>query len=446
MPCRQGYGLARRSQTVPPRLWANTGCPQCWSSGREARLASATLVAMEPWEQLDLCWRSTADAPDFAAWLADRCAVTHDHLVGVAEVGRDETGALVARAAGSVGLPLPDALDRIGTPTVGVAVTLTVPLLEVALLADAGALLLGTARVEDVLVDDAGAVVLVDRPPGTTGTVPAGSVAGVQALVSAVRAVWDRVDPREHACADVDALCSAARSEGGAALVDLEQAVRAAAPPRPVRWDPVPFEHAFVLPASPVGAAPGARTGARAPVGQDDLLTRVIATCRDVLTSGIPIGGRRFGVRPVVTAVVLASGLVVAGVTALGPRPPPGARSPSGTRPPPGARPRSGTRPPPGARPPPGLRPRTRRISRTSRGTATRSTAATRSTTATGARPRRITRTSRGLARMRRQAASLVRPGTTTAPPPTGGDGAVEVISRAGPAAGTRQRPGRRCE
>jgi hypothetical protein len=321
VPCRQGYGLAHGSRTVHREAVGEHPSSTDRQHGREARPAPATLVPVEPWEPIDRCWRSTEDAAAFSEWLADRCAVAHDHLVGVAEVGRDETGALVARAEGATGLPLPDALDRIGTPTVGVAVTLTLPLLEVALLADTGALLLGTARVEDVLVDDAGAVVLVDRPPGTAGAVPAGSVPGVEALVLAVRAVWDRIDPRESAGTEVDRLCAAARAAGGGALVDLERTVRAAAPPRPVRWEPVPFDHGFAFPVGSAGSAPGARArdgGTGAPGGDGDLLARVADRCRDVLVTGVPVGGRRVGVRPVVTALVLGAGLVVAGITALG--------------------------------------------------------------------------------------------------------------------------------
>jgi hypothetical protein len=319
VPCRQGYGLARGSQTVGHQAVGEHGLSTDRSLGREARPASATLVTMEPWDEIDLCWRSHEDGGAFAEWVADRCAVTHDHLVQIAEVGRDETGAVVARAAVSAGLPLPDALDRIGAPTVGVAVTLTLPLLEVARLADGGAVLLGTARVEDVLVDDAGAVLVVDRPPGVLGPVPAGSVPGAEALVLAVRAVWDRVDPREPACAGIDALCTAARSAGGAALAELEQAVRAAAPPRPVRWDPPPLGYgpaAAAMSASmsmPTDRRPprGSQTGSGADVG-----VRLAAWLSQAVTSGIPLGARRVGIRSLFTALVVVLGLVVAGVTA----------------------------------------------------------------------------------------------------------------------------------
>ncbi|PYY38722.1 hypothetical protein [Curtobacterium sp. MCBD17_030] len=257
---------------------------------------------MEPWEQIDLCWRAPEPADDFAEWLADRSTVTHDHLVGVAEIGRDETGALVARASAPVGLALPAALDRIGSPTAGVAVTLTLPLLELALLADAGAVLLGRAGIDDVLVDDAGAVVLVDRPPGTTDRSGPGVVSGVEALVLAVRAVWERVDPREVCHDEVDQACSAARRDGGAALLALDRVIRAAAPPRPVRWDPPPMTFAFdVDPRVPGPAAPHSAVG------------RLLQSGRGLLRSGLPVGSHRFGVRRLATGLVVVVGVVVAG-------------------------------------------------------------------------------------------------------------------------------------
>jgi hypothetical protein len=289
---------------------------------------------MEPWDRIDICWRSHQDGGAFAAWVADRCAVTHAHLVQIAEVGRDETGALVARAAVSAGIPLPDALDRIGTPTLGVAVTLTLPLLEVARLADSGAVLLGTAQIDDVIVDDAGAVVVVDRPPDSLDLVPAGSVPGVEALVLAVRAVWDRVDPREPACAGIEALCAAARRAGGAALVELENAVRAAAPPRPVRWDPPRLGYG---PAAAAAAAAGAATSSRRGVPRTsgtsrstDALVRCAALCRRAVEDGFPLCGRRVRVRVLVTALVVVLGLVVVGVSAL--RPPTTRTAPPPTR------------------------------------------------------------------------------------------------------------------
>ncbi|WP_146243219.1 hypothetical protein [Curtobacterium sp. MCBD17_021] len=273
---------------------------------------------MEPWEQIDLCWRAATPSDAFWEWVADRSAMTHDHLVGIAEVGRDETGSLVVHASAAVGLPLPAALDRIGSPTPGVAVTLTLPLVQLARLADSGAVLLGTARVEDVLVDDAGAVVLVDRPPGADGTVPAGSVSGAEALVLAVRAVWDRVDPRGTGVAGpglvgIDDRCSAARTQGGAALVDLERVVRAAAPPRPVRWDPPPLTFAFD-PDRGASTTSGRVRGRSA----DDPFVRVFVGCRELVSSGVPFGRRRIGIRPLATAVVVTVGLVVAAVGALG--------------------------------------------------------------------------------------------------------------------------------
>jgi hypothetical protein len=271
--------------------------------GREARAAPATLVTMEPWEQIDLCWRAREPAEAFAEWLADRSTVLHDHLVGVAEVGRDETGALVARAAAPTGLPLPAALDRIGSPTPGVAVTLTLPLLELALLADAGAVLLGRATIDDVLVDDAGAVVLVDRPPGTADQPAPGVVPAAEALVLAVRAVWDRVDPREDCVEGIDQACAAARQDGGAALLALDRLVRAAAPPRPVRWDPPPTTFTFELPR---GTPPDQAATPATTIG------RILLAADGVLRSGLAVGSHRIGIRPLATGLVVLVGLVVA--------------------------------------------------------------------------------------------------------------------------------------
>ncbi|MDY1004548.1 hypothetical protein [Curtobacterium sp. CFBP9011] len=262
---------------------------------------------MELWEQIDLCWRVPEPADAFAEWLADRSTMTHDHLVGVAEVGRDETGALVARASAPAGLALAAALDRIGAPTVGVAVTLTLPLLEIALLADAGALLLGRAGVEDVLVDDAGAVVLVDHPPGSTRERGPGVVTGAEALVLAVRAVWDRVDPREPSRDAIDQACTLARRDGGAALLALDRMVRATAPPRPVRWEPPPMTFTFALDA-----------GAAAPTAPESVVGRLLAAVRALLRTGLPVGSHRIGLRGLITAGVVVTGVVVAGLWGVG--------------------------------------------------------------------------------------------------------------------------------
>ena len=307
MPCRQGYGLARRSGTARRQAVGEQEFSTGHRSGREARPAPDTMVAMEPWEQIDLCWRVPEPADAFAEWLADRSTMTHDHLVGVAEVGRDETGALVARASAPAGLALPAALDRIGAPTVGVAVTLTLPLLEIALLADAGALLLGRAGVEDVLVDDAGAVVLVDHPPGSTGESGPGVVTCAEALVLAVRAVWDRVDPREPSRDAIDQACTLARRDGGAALLALDRMVRATAPPRPVRWDPPPMTFTFAL---DEGAAP--------PAAPESVAGRLLAAVRTLVRTGLPVGSHRIGLGGLVTAGVVVTGVVVAGVWGVG--------------------------------------------------------------------------------------------------------------------------------
>lgn len=135
----------------------------------EARRATATLVAMETsTEDHPDRWIATGNEHDVLSWVADRSAAAERHLVPVAAVGRTPTGHLVVDIDRPTGTPLVAALDRLGTPTTGVAVTLTVPLLELLVAVHDGAVLLGTAGIDDVLVDDSGAVVLCDRPTNAT--------------------------------------------------------------------------------------------------------------------------------------------------------------------------------------------------------------------------------------------------------------------------------------
>ena len=258
---------------------------------------------METWGRPDVWWRCTGAEPDFAAWLADRCAVECDHLVAVAAVGRDRDGRLVAAAAELSGVRLPDGLDRIGVLTAGVAVTLSLPLLDVAALSSRGALVLGDVCIDDVIVDDAGAVVVVDRPPATRSAAPTGIATGADALVLAVRTVWDRVDPREPGVAAVQEACSAAQDASADAVAVLASVVRAAAAPRPVRWEPPATAYTFPDEDADV---------------PDDVLGRAVARLSDVVQHGVPVGGRRFPLRTAATAVVVLVGLVVAGLTATG--------------------------------------------------------------------------------------------------------------------------------
>jgi hypothetical protein len=281
----------------------------------EAHRTTATLVIMETsTDHRPDRWIATGDEHEVLTWVADRSAAAERHLVPVSAVGRTPTGRLVVDLDRPTGTPLVPALDRLGTPTTGVAVTLTVPLLELLVAVHGGAVLLGAAGVDDVLVDDAGAVVLCDRPTNatsptsptsptnaTTPTRTAHSTDATRTLVLAARTVWDRVDPTDPAQQPVlDALQDALDGDGPSARAALD-VVRAAAAPRPLRWTPVPSDLVFAEPP--------------APDGQDGLFERL----RDVVEHGVPLGAdRRLPLRRVLVGLVVAVGSVVAALTLLG--------------------------------------------------------------------------------------------------------------------------------
>ncbi|MCS6589829.1 hypothetical protein [Curtobacterium flaccumfaciens] len=256
-------------------------------------------------------WIASGDEHDVLTWVADRSAAAERHLVPVAAVGRTPTGHLVVDLDRPTGTPLVAALDRLGTPTTGVAVTLTVPLLELLVAVHDGAVLLGAAGIDDVLVDDSGAVVLCDRPTNaTTPTTPtrtahptptAHSTDATRTLVLAARTVWDRVDPTDPAQQPVlDALQDALDGDGPSARTALD-VVHGTAAPRPFRWTPVPSDLVFTEPPTPDG--------------QDGLLGRL----RDVVEHGVPLGAdRRLPLRRVLVGLVVAVGSVVAALTLLG--------------------------------------------------------------------------------------------------------------------------------
>lgn len=296
----------------------------------EARRATATLVTMETsTDHHPDRWIATGnerdehaghaghaghdghDERDVLTWVADRSAAAERHLVPVAAVGRTPTGRLVVDLDRPTGTPLVPALDRLGTPTTGVAVTLTVPLLELLVSVHDGAVLLGTAGIDDVLVDDSGAVVLCDRPTNaaspinptnaTTPTRTAHPADATRTLVLAARSVWDRVDPADPAQAQVlGALQDALDGDGPSARAALD-VVRAAAAPRPFRWTPVASDLVFAEPPTLDG--------------QNGLLDRL----RDVVEHGVPLGaGRRLPLRRVLVGLVVTVGSVVAALTLLG--------------------------------------------------------------------------------------------------------------------------------
>lgn len=311
----------RRGRPSRVRLCANTSCPQVVRESLEARRATATLVTMETsTDDHPDRWIATGNEHDVLTWVADRSAAIERHLVPVAAVGRTPTGHLVVDLDRPTGTPLVAALDRLGTPTTGVAVTLTVPLLELLVAVHDGAVLLGAAGIDDVLVDDSGAVVLCDRPTNATNptnpmnqtnartptrTAPptrtAHSTDATRTLVLAARTVWDRVDPADPAQQPVlDALQDALDGDGPSARTALD-VVHGTAAPRPFRWTPVPSDLVFAEPPTPDG--------------QDGLLGRL----RDVVEHGVPLGAdRRLPLRRVLVGLVVAVGSVVAALTLLG--------------------------------------------------------------------------------------------------------------------------------
>lgn len=317
----------RRGRPSRVRLCANTSCPQVVRESLEAHRATATLVTMETsTDHHPDRWIVTGDEHELLTWVADRSAAAERHLVPVAAVGRTPTGRLVVDLDRPTGTSLVAALDRLGTPTIGVAVSLTVPLLELLVAVHDGAVLLGAAGIDDVLVDDSGAVVLCDRPTNAaspasptnptnptnqtnartpTRTAPptrtVHSTDATRTLVLAARTVWDRVDPADPAQQPVlDALQDALDGDGPSARAALD-VVRATAAPRPFRWTPVPSDLVFAEPP--------------APDGQAGLLERL----RDVVEHGVPLGAdRRLPLRRVLVGLVVAVGSVVAALTLLG--------------------------------------------------------------------------------------------------------------------------------
>lgn len=308
----------RRGRPSRVRLCANTSCPQVVRESLEAHRATATLVTMETsTDHHPDRWIVTGDEHEVLTWVADRSAAAERHLVPVAAVGRTPTGRLVVDLDRPTGTPLVAALDRLGTPTTGVAVTLTVPLLELLVSVHDGAVLLGTAGIDDVLVDNSGAVVLCDRPTNATNpmnqtnartptrTAPptrtVHSTDATRTLVLAARTVWDRVDPADPAQQPVlEALQDALDGDGPSARTALD-VVHGTAAPRPFRWTPVPSDLVFAEPPTPDG--------------QDGLLGRL----RDVVEHGVPLGAdRRLPLRRVLVGLVVAVGSVVAALTLLG--------------------------------------------------------------------------------------------------------------------------------
>ncbi|MDP4334520.1 hypothetical protein Q7F20_14165 [Curtobacterium sp. A7_M15] len=253
-------------------------------------------------------WHAVADEHPFLAWVADRAAAATDpaarHLAPVVDVGRLADGRLAADVLRPVGSALSAALDTLGTPTTGVAVTLTVPMLELALAERSGALQIGSAGLDDVLVDDAGAIVLCDRPPASDG-VRRSDQSGARVLVLAARLVWERTDARAADRPAVDAVLAEALDGDTATVRTALSVVRGAAAPRPIRWER-PSDDLFVgLPDGPAAVA-----GSSGSLG---------TALRGVVEQGIPLGGgRRLPLRRALVGIVVAAGVTAATVFTIG--------------------------------------------------------------------------------------------------------------------------------
>lgn len=270
-------------------------------------------------------WCATDDERPLLAWVADRATAPGRHLAPVGDVGRLADGRLAVDVLRPAGTPLSAALDTLGAPTTGVAVTLTVPLLELAAAGRSGAVEIGTAGLDDVLVDDAGAVLLCDRPPGAVTTAPStpsisdagprsgnalagrpdghrrSDQDGSRILLLAARMVWERTDERDPVRPAVDVALADALDGDVETVRTALRVVRATAAPRPIRWEPQPHDLLLGLPAV-----------------TPPLDKTVASILRDVVEHGVPLGsGRRLPLRRAVVGGVVATGLTAAAIFAL---------------------------------------------------------------------------------------------------------------------------------
>ncbi|WP_144713518.1 hypothetical protein [Curtobacterium pusillum] len=298
-------------------------------------------------------WCATDDEQPVLAWCADRSTVGTGwcgrHLAPVAAVGRLPDGCLAVDVLRPSGTPLSAALDTIGTLTTGVAVTLSVPLLELAAAERSGAVHIGAATLDDVLVDDAGAVVLCDRPPAArlpgapdpSARAPAGDAPSAPArhdppagrraavrgarvqpgdriLVLAARVVWERTDARDPDRQTVDGVLAEALDGDATSVRAALAVVRATAAPRPVRWEP-PSDDLLGGYVAPVSSSTRSRRSMQSMRPDDGAVAFLTAVVRDAVERGLPVGAdQRVPLRHVVVGLVVAAGLTVAAVSALG--------------------------------------------------------------------------------------------------------------------------------
>ena len=325
-----GYGFHRRVRTARYLAVGEQGSPQFRAPVGRRGPPHAILFRMQM--VIDqVRWCATDDERSLLAWVADRATAAGRHLAPIRLVGRLADGRLAVDVIRPAGTPLSAALDTLGAPTTGVAVTLTVPLLELAAAGRSGAVEIGRAGLDDVLVDDVGAVLLCDRPPGavtmapstpSTPSTPSSSDAGLRSgdalaghggghrqsdqdgsriLLLAARMVWERTDERDPVRPAVDVALADALDGGVEAVRAALSVVRATAAPRPIRWEPQP--HDLLLGFPSVTPTPD-RT--------------VAGTLRDVVEHGVPLGsGRRLPLRRAVVGGAVATGLTAAAVFAL---------------------------------------------------------------------------------------------------------------------------------
>ncbi|UBQ03918.1 hypothetical protein [Curtobacterium sp. TXMA1] len=310
-------------------------------------------------------WCGARDPVAFSRWVADRAAGVGPHLAPVIRVGRCPQGHLAAEVLHPATRSLEDTLDVLGVPTEGVAVTLTVPLLELAARARSGAVELGVVALGAVGVDETGAILVADRPPGAVDVCADGPPAapgaesaaepgpsaraqagpsaraqagpsaraqagsstreqagpsahagaglphprdldGARQLVTAARMVWDRVDSRSEARRTLDPALDAARDGDADTVAGALDLVVGAAPPRPVRWS-------TPGPTFPDEEPAGTGAPAHDQIGPDGVVGMLIRAVLDVLERGVPAGHRRrVPVRHVVVGAVVTGGLVTA--------------------------------------------------------------------------------------------------------------------------------------
>ncbi|WIE55982.1 hypothetical protein [Curtobacterium sp. MCBD17_003] len=296
-------------------------------------------------------------AAGFLGWVAARGVDEDRHLVRVSALAAGPDGLPMAFVRQVEGLPLPIALDVLGGLTVGVAVTLGLPLVRLAVRAAVsgstpGLLPFGPVRPSDVLVDRSGAVVVAERPPGASGGPPhlpgsgtesammrssaAGrrhrAPAGVDGLLVACRVVWERADPRLPEVDRVLRALDEARADVDGWTDRVPAAMVAAAVPRPVRW---PHDATFpgtvatdrASPAAVHGGATrwGAGGAVRAGAGHGDgasaPLPSHVGIIVGALSAGLPVpGGRRLPLRVAIGVLLGVVGLVTGLVLTGGPR------------------------------------------------------------------------------------------------------------------------------